>query len=360
MLVLGLPTGTPNEIHELLKAGSMVVRPQVQDAQTLSEMVPLARARYVDGLTTIPTALQNGTIAYPYSTLAQAVADLAAIGGVVLIAPGSYTEPQVNIGANTPICLVALGIRSFSGPSVSFTNSVVSQSDIAAYNIAFINALQTSQRIIADGCSITNFAAGSGVSQLTDCQIVNVTCSGTLTAWTTSFTNNTTLGIVNSNFCQWNGLSCTGALSANYSTFSTAVIVGGAAVVNRCNFGLAMSVTGQLVADYGSIAPKLSTITWGSFNAAQSQVSPKITVSVAVPAVAAGQVGYVDVALGATKLNGLVPAGSMLIANPTADLVAAGAGGGFINVRASAANTARFAFLGPIAGGATDFLLGVI
>lgn len=80
-----------------------------------------------------------------------------------------------------------------------------------------------------------------------------------------------------------------------------------------------------------------------------------ITKNIVVPAVAADAVGYLDVDLSATGLAGTT-VGAVMVCAPTADLVAAGAGGGYINCRVSALNTVRLAFNGALAGGAVDFL----
>ncbi len=86
--------------------------------------------------------------------------------------------------------------------------------------------------------------------------------------------------------------------------------------------------------------------------------STPVTLSVTVPAVAAGALGYVDVTLVGTPLEGM-PANAIVWATPQADLAAAGAGnGGFINCRMSATNTLRFAFVGALAGGAANFTVG--
>jgi len=74
-----------------------------------------------------------------------------------------------------------------------------------------------------------------------------------------------------------------------------------------------------------------------------------------VPAVADGQVGYLDRTTVSTALAGIV-VGELILAAPQADLVAAGAGGGYINCRVSATNTIRMAFIGPLAGGAANFI----
>lgn len=96
---------------------------------------------------------------------------------------------------------------------------------------------------------------------------------------------------------------------------------------------------------------QLSSVRWRVL----ARSTPTATVSVVVPAVAAGQVGYVDTNVSATALGGITTA-DVVCGNPTADLVAAGAGGGYINSRVSATNTIRSAFVGPLAGGASNFV----
>jgi hypothetical protein len=87
-----------------------------------------------------------------------------------------------------------------------------------------------------------------------------------------------------------------------------------------------------------------------------STPSAQALISVAVPALAAAALGYVDVSLVGTALAG-APAGSQIIAEPQADLAAAGAAGGFyVNARVSATNTVRLAFVGTLAGGNVNFL----
>jgi hypothetical protein len=77
-------------------------------------------------------------------------------------------------------------------------------------------------------------------------------------------------------------------------------------------------------------------------------------VSVVVPAVAAASVGYVNVSMAGTRLSDLF-VGEGVVANPAAQLVAAGAGGGYINCRVQAIGSVECAFLGPLAGGAVNF-----
>lgn len=361
MLCLTIPNGTPNEVHELQKVGGAVTRPIVADLSQLTDMLPLSRAVYVDKDTTAPSALRDGSIAFPYATIQDACDALSGTGGVVLIVPGVYTEPAINISGGQ-ISLVGLGPRSQgSNANVTINNSVSSVADLGAFNISFTNALTSTGRIFADTCSITNFSAGTGVSILQNCTVTNCTCTGTLQTFSCSITNTPSLAVVDSQQTIWQAgpFSCTGNLTARGSTFTNGVSCGGSATVRGCSISTFITVTFALSTDFASVAPIQGSVTVGSISFA-GVVAPKVSVSVNVPAVAAGQVGYVDVSLAATKLAGFLPAGSLLVANPTADLVAAGVGGGFVNCRINGVNTVRFAFLGPLAGGASNFLVGVI
>lgn len=77
-------------------------------------------------------------------------------------------------------------------------------------------------------------------------------------------------------------------------------------------------------------------------------------VSVVVPVVAAAAVGYVDVSMAGTRLADLL-VGEGVVAEPTQDVMAAGAGGSFTYPRVSATGVVRCAFTGAQTGGAQNF-----
>jgi hypothetical protein len=80
-----------------------------------------------------------------------------------------------------------------------------------------------------------------------------------------------------------------------------------------------------------------------------------LTKTVAVPALAAGIVDYVDVNLAGTRMSD-VAVNEVVVANPTADLaVAAGAGGGYLYPRVKSAGVVRLAFVGPLSAANVDF-----
>lgn len=96
---------------------------------------------------------------------------------------------------------------------------------------------------------------------------------------------------------------------------------------------------------------QLSSVRWRILE----RSTPTATISVNVPAVAAGTLAYLDVSVAGTSLDGVTTA-DQVYACPTADLAAAGAGAGYyVGCRVSATNTVRLTFQGTLAGGAVNF-----
>lgn len=126
------------------------------------------------------------------------------------------------------------------------------------------------------------------------------------------------------------------------------------AVVNGCVLN-DLAVVGELQIDTTSYQQAVNgnAVTFGTLVFTDAPLS--ITLEVVVPAVAADAVGYVDTSLVGTALEGKLAVGDPVVVNPQSDLVAAGAGGGFINARISGVDTLRCAFNGALAGGAANF-----
>lgn len=353
MRCLTVPDDRLEQVYQLLQLGGQVVQPRVQDVPSTDELEPLTRAVYVD-----PAEAPggNGSIARPFRTIQEAADWLFGVGGVVLLTPGVHLSgAPIFIDVDTPLTLVSLGTRA-SGATAEIQDEIVSSSALALVgcqcttepvscraftandSVCFDLICQT---LRAYDSTLANIVSTS-TTEFHDCLVNGTVTVGTCEAWNTNFAT----------------VACNGNLTLRGCTVTAACSATGSANVLNSRFGLALTVTGALTSDLASVSTILSTLSFGSFTAAER--ANKITLSVLVPAVAAGQVGYVNISLVGTDLEGMVPVGSLLHANPTADLVAAGAGGGFINVRCSAVNQARFAFLGPLAGGASNFLLAVL
>ena len=148
--------------------------------------------------------------------------------------------------------------------------------------------------------------------------------------------------------CQWCDISV--IQNAENIILENCFISGGAAEIN---------CTGDLTID--SVTYQRAVSDGVTFNIGGSLIfsdAPlSITANVVVPAVAADAVGYVNVDLTGTELEDVFAIGDSVIVNPQSDLVAAGAGGGYLNARVSALNTVRLCFQGALAGGAANFTI---
>ena len=417
VLALTVPNGTPDAIKPLLLEGSGPPFPvTVLDLGTpLTTLDPLTRELYVDAGTPGTLAQQNGSIAFPFATVQQGVDALALLGGgALLIAPGTYNEivsggtvpidfinPGLSAGAVVTLTAVSSngGQLAFAGisltnvsvgslaSSVRFDRMVVTGSvvcggltvnnctltssvtctTLVAQNSNFNSAVSASSVMILKECvflsSLATTVAG-GTTRLEDCRLATtysaVGAGTTTVALGCHVTGNFSATIAEIANCTLNGqLNTSGNATVRFTSVAQQCGVGGAATFYQARMSNVTTITGALTTDFASISGVLPVLTYGSI--VVQETAPRININVAVPAVAAGAVAYVNAALAGTDLVGMVTATSMVVANPTADLVAAGPGGGLLNVRFSAANTVRFCFLGPLAAQpAATFVLGLV
>lgn len=309
--------------------------------------VPFTTLMWVSSSTSTPTADQNGSDDDPFATIQQAVDALPATGGTICIVQGDYTAEDVAIvGASKLINFIGYGALSVPWA-----------------------ALTAEQSVALDNCSTTSIDAGDAL-EMHECF-----CSGPVTA----------LGFINLNggllfgACSVGALTAGTGLKANGYVFTNTIEANN---INLQNCELQGNVTindaaGQLrlceinspitiefVGSAGVLQVDAYThqrfLTAGAsiVNGTLSVISAlqRATISVVVPAVAAAELGYADVSTVGTALEGLAT-DDPVTGNPTEDLAAAGAtNGGFINCRVSAADTIRCAFVGALAGGASDFV----
>lgn len=284
--------------------------------------------------------------------------------------------------------------------NINGTNLLVQSSIISSGTITFSSAIE------AYGSSLPD-AAGGGFTNITayGCSLDSLTCTAATLNGCTTVQLATEIGLIIGGSIS----STVGSLSLTFvgvNIPSGGIIAAETAIFEGCTITSTISVTAVLIftackfLDSSQITPSLgNAITiQGSFMTnsvtfpdgaidnlridttswynmlAEGITGPNgsttvnnltyvdgalgATISIVVPAVAAGAVGYVDTTLVGTDLEDLLQFPSdAVIVNPTSDLVAAGAGGGFLNARLSAANTLRSTFIGPLAGGAANFLV---
>lgn len=422
------------------------------------EAVPLVGVAYVDRATDVPLSEQTGSVNFPFSTIAAAIASLTAgaltIGGVIIASPGDYTsegvlglppgawtlqssDPHANYvyGGAGLLRVSIAGLVATSGfPTINFVSVLVAgvitgigvSADSSwfdgAINGGFVEAFDcrftpTSSVTVSLGaaftdcllqamvlttsaavavrmvdcelgssftcnsavasttlriCGRTNFFLQSITQTLTN-TIVNVqTSPGTNPFAPTPIVASGALGVVNIASLQSGGciifqpsasFNLDGfTAKANGFWFDAIVDSTNQAFVGSVNQDVGAtttSVRNPYNIPYQMVAGSTTRFRWQLNRwriCSPSTPSAQALISVPVPALAAAVLGYVNVSLVGTALAG-APAGSQIVASPQADLAAAGAAAGYyIGCRVSAADTARLAFVGTLAGGNVNFL----
>jgi hypothetical protein len=279
----------------------------------------------------------NGSIGAPFNTFAAAFAAAAADATttfrpqVIWCVPASYAAegPQTSAVAGDGFVLTVVG-----------------------WNIGIAQVLATGPTLP----NITLTGAGTIGVNLVGCNIGTLAvATGEVTLASGSVAATVTCDVLKARDSQLGAGGWTATTSADFSNcqMGAGAGVSPSATFRNCPQPSApVVVTGAVLLDgYTAAWSAISGTTTAVANGSRSEV-----ISVVVPAVVAGSVGYVDVTMVGALAT--VPADAPVYGAPQVDLVAAGVGGGFINCRAAALATIRCAFLGPLAGGAVNFTFG--
>lgn len=310
---------------------------------------PLSLAYYADPDTLVAPADQNGFIGAPFSSLASAFAAASAIFAsdavmpVLILSPGSYASFSTT-GGSEPVILEGLaGAGTPTPPTIVGNVTADAGSTLNLVNLdlqANVTGLVSAK---LDHCTVGGNVDAPNVD-IIDCPSIAIVENVSILNARYS-----TLGSINA-------LSLLG--SFDFCTLSDIDAPGASLVIQNCIFTGTNTVTcGALTIDSQSYKRALQrNVTFTLSGALTFSDQPlSATISIVVPAVAADAVGYVNTSLVGTPLEDLFDTNDPVLVNPQSDLVAAGAGGGFINARISAANTLRTAFNGALAGGAANF-----
>lgn len=364
---------------------------------------------WVDPATVVPAGERNGSIIAPFATVQAAIdslvgqsrAAIALCPGDYAGAPSAWTDPAGvllalfgfggvrNVGAITSALVAATlrlqGIGTADAPlaSVALTDTalVVFDCEMAAVTASAGSVLQLTDSRFA------SLLQSPGQIEARDCRFAEVS-GGNWQAWNCLFEDTAAFDAIEAVGCVLDApftagpatmTGCvvadgdfTDGLNATACLF-TAPIVAVAIVAGSCVFQSSLEATGscaitssevragidatgvplQIDSASYAFARRVGAVTFGTLQFVDPPTAA--TVSVVVPAVLVGQVGYANAALVGTALENLFAVNDPVAVNPQTDLVAAGAGGGLINARVSAANTVRLAFVGPLAGGAANF-----
>ncbi len=312
----------------------------------------VTNVRYVDVGTSVALADQDGTLAAPFASMQDAFDSIDAVNAIVYAAPGDYTGQTLVPSLDLEnFAILSMGYIPQNGRE--FGESVAGMKLVA---LPSIDATAKPYQIVFAGCSPSGIGAGGGL--LAAGSVTAIGCNGVEPAGVSGYFfgcavgGGVGMGQLYYDSCHFNGctIETDGSLIEMVNTTFNPAAVADITFVDS---------TGNLVLDAYTNSQLFSAIeTITNANFVVRNRPNMATISVVVPAVAADAVGYVDVSTVGTPLEGIT-VGQLVVGNPTADLVAAGAGGGFINARVSGVSTIRCAFNGALAGGAVNFIFGV-
>ena len=401
MLVLTTTAGAPDEQIDLMGANGDRLPTLLTSPSALGTVVPIATELYVNGAST-SLATPNGSHDAPFLTVQAACDAVTEDDTVIRIAnKGSpYLETVTGpafavalVGISTPfqqdqllistfnaqgstLIVQEVDIGTINGPTTnvwlydSTCGAVTAQNlnavgtNPAQHNLS--GAITTGQCLLTDydtsSATITTtgafeFSATSDPEGFAACTIGSVDAGGPLIAKNAVISQSQSAASFKLDGCS---LQATLTLNATGGDVSHTIY-------RTTKFDPASVITFVAGIDLATVRVDAFSNQWMNNSVIGANVETvkvlgavtNATLSVVVPAVGAGNVGYVDVSTLAGHDELLCEVGDVVIGNPQADLVAAGAGGGFINCRVSATNTIRCAFLGPLAGGAVNFRFAI-
>lgn len=371
----------------------------------------LHNAKFVDPNTGVPLASQNGSDEAPYATIAQALTSLALVGGgAVLLNPGEY--PAEVLAPATNMALTLRGLSAGGAPPCDLTAvSLANKGELAIVDVFPIGNITYGFKLYLEntqvnGTALLNGETGEGTALLINSEVTQIlecdqgearqspvalffcntgSCFLTDSNIGTQLTAAGSLiasGVVGQNFIPA-GTTIDGAVTLTGYVFTNLTclqlnqleecqITGTTAVtaavlsqpIRNCTFAAGAVLNGP-----GGSSFQLDNFSYASFLAAGGTVTggallevlaeqPRATISIVVPALAAGEMGFATGSLVGTILAGIQP-NTPINVTSSQDLSAAGAGrGGVLGApRISAANTVKVAFTGALAGGASNFIV---
>jgi hypothetical protein len=323
----------------------------------------LSRALWVDAATTEPTP--NGSVSAPYPTI-QAAVDAALSGSTIYVVAGNYGAENVAIVGKV-LSIVGLlpmqpDVFAAAVPGLVGPASVTSDVELWLATIPFITQITCAASVHLQDVSAQFVTLTTPFSTLN--------CSGSLRY--ENRVHNLLMpdcGVIAQHYAFGDGQTIdVGGLDLVDCFLGDCAVAGPnfsfptfAGSFTGCEIGQSVLLTGpgaaKITMDAESYShAKFNLVVFAGLIVRVVEGMLKHRLSVPVPAVAAsGQLAYLDVAVAGTPLDGL-DTPDVVVANPQADLSAAGVGrGAYLGCRVSAINTIRLAFHGILAGGAVDF-----
>lgn len=401
MQLLSTLSGGPGEVVALLTQQGDALACSLASPGSLASPTPLSSVLYVDGGSTA-TGTPDGSIGSPFRTV-QAACAAAPNKATILVCPfdngGSGYLEDVVVPANIDLTIQGLGSGGFLEVNTVAIRSITASGNLVLCNLDTqqVNAVGHQVELVnvnlvgagtvsvgalfcwcqtqctiagavsADSIQAHNYRFESAISVI-DCELSTDNSPDGLTACNTAAIDTTGNCVLKN---MQIGASITadnvvmhGCLLSTTLTITCTSSLGGGAEICKLYECLkadpASIITFVANVEGNNLLVDTFTNQWMNNSVFPTFALLRVwgacaleTQSVVVPGVAAGAVGYADVTMSGECAG--VTTTDVVVANPTADLVAAGAGGGYINCRVSALNTVRLAFVGPLAGGASNF-----
>lgn len=372
----------------------------------------LQNAKFVDPDTVVPLASQNGSDEAPYATIAQALTALSLVnGGAVLLSPGQYPAEVLAPATDFPITLRGLSFGDAPPCDLSAV-SLANRSSLAVVDVFAIGELTYIENLWLENTNVSGSAVfNSGETPAGNATVRNSTVSGVVECDIGEASDSTIGLFLCTGISRIENVDITAQLTAGGESLiaecvvgefslpsgtdvSTAIVtVAGYTLENftcfriqnaeSCRFvGLTTFIDtatmplrncsfagGAVFEGPAGATLQLDSVSYRTFLAAGCSVAaglvlavvaaqPRATISIVVPVLLAGELGYATGSLVGTILEGIQP-NTPICVTATADLSAAGAGrGGVLSAaRISAANTVKVPFTGALAGGASNFII---
>lgn len=320
--------------------------------------VPLSTIWFVDVGGTSPSP--NGRIGSAFLTIQDAI-DAAATGDNIVLTPGDYSgQTSTIVGKELTITgwqSGPYGGFNSSGPGAISSDSVLQLVNlfilgniVTTADLYLFNCSQTSGQISVTGANI--FACGPNATRSgsANCDLRSVQCDGAAyfdgIAMTSGVLDAFQFAEILFQRCLIDAIV---DVDIQGRIYNSQVLQSGGFTGNDSN-------TTQLEFDYFSNQGNPAGSYPGCLPNKVIGKMPFCTKSVTVPAIGvAGTLAYATVSVAGTELAG-IDTNDFVVANPTAQLSAAGAGrGAYLNCRVSGLNTIELAFHGILAGGASNF-----
>lgn len=332
---------------------------------------PLSAWWWVDPATA--SASPDGSPGNPFPTIeaALAAAVLASITALTLEVVAGALTPAIDQQDVPNLAIVGAGVGLSEWPSVTWTPHPAGSSTLELSNLTISGSLTVVEGAGTNSLRLDNVSMAGLVGPATTVDLVarNSTCTSQAGANSVRLYSCPLWGLtgdVADSFHAWDShlVDMTGEVTG--AVRLTACDIDGGALVCGGYEGWACRGAPASLTSNGITWVDPLSWQWLNVSTVLTLNSPaqvfarpaQATISVAVPALAAGELGYVDVSTVGSDLEGLIGgAGQIVSFNPLDDVEAAGAGnGGPLYARASALDTIRVAFLGTTTAHAVDFL----